>query len=120
MQDGALNGRKIDVSGNLFLSQNSNVGLGQMLNGKSIKTEAGYAGSSPFAFSPPTNYLESRALMGDASVSSFSSVDSNAQHLNEPLLDGGDTSSFGFLAHMPHLTADFATSSGLLSLSLSL
>ncbi|KAL8484279.1 hypothetical protein ACS0TY_026821 [Phlomoides rotata] len=115
--DGPLHSRKIDVSPNLFLSQNSNVGLAQMMNGKSIKTEAGYAGSSPFAFSPPTNYLESRALMGDASVSSFSSVDSNAQHLNEPLLDG-DTSSFGFLAQMPpsfpDLTTDFASSSDLL------
>lgn len=113
VQDGPLHGR----NPNLFLSQNSNVGLAQMMNGKSVKTEAGYAGSSPFAFSPPTNYLESRALMGDASVSSFSSVDSNAQHLNEPPLDG-DTSSFGFLAQIPpsfpDLTTDFATSSDLL------
>lgn len=121
--DGPIHSRKIDVSPNLFLSQNSNVGLSQMMNGKNVKTEAGYAGSSPFAFSPPSNYLESRPLMGDASVSSFSSVDSNAQHLNDTLLDG-DTSSFGFLAQIPQsfpeLAADFTTSSGLISLSLSL
>lgn len=120
--DGSLHSRKIDVSPNLLLSQNSDMGLSQMINGKSVKTEAGYAGSSPFAFSPPSNYLESRPLMGDASVSSFSSVDSNAQHLNDTLLDG-DTSSFGFLSQMPQtfpeLPADFTTSSGLLSLSLS-
>ncbi|KAH6813854.1 hypothetical protein C2S51_022872 [Perilla frutescens var. frutescens] len=115
--DGPVHSRKIDVAPNLLLSQSSDMGLSQMINGKSVKTEAGYAGSSPFTFSPPSNYLESRALMGDASVSSFSSVDSNAQHLNDTLLDG-DTSSFGFLAQIPQsfpeLTADFTTSSDLL------
>ncbi|XP_011089726.1 uncharacterized protein LOC105170595 isoform X2 [Sesamum indicum] len=110
--DGSVHSRKIDVSPNLFLSQNSNVGLAQTMNGKIVKTEGGYAGSSPFDFSPPSNYLESRPLMGDASVSSFSSVDSNAQHLNDTILDG-DTSSFGFLPQIPQsfglsdLTADF-------------
>ncbi|XP_047261690.1 uncharacterized protein LOC124895298, partial [Capsicum annuum] len=46
------------------------------------------------------DYLESRSAMGDASVSSFSSVESNTQPLNEPLLDA-DTTSFGFLGEMP-------------------
>lgn len=83
-----------------------------MIHGKSVKTEAGYAGSSPFAFSPPSNYLESRPLIGGASVSYFSSVDSNAQHLNDTLMDG-DTSAFGFFAHsFPELEA-----SGLISAS---
>ncbi|KAL0418048.1 UNVERIFIED_CONTAM: hypothetical protein Sradi_1218300 [Sesamum radiatum] len=110
--NGSVHSRKIDVSPNLFLSQNSNMGLAQTMNGKIVKTEGGYAGSSPFDFSPPSNYLESRPLMGDASVSSFSSVDSNAQHLNDAILDG-DTSSFGFLPQIPQsfglpdLTADF-------------
>ncbi|KAI3461892.1 hypothetical protein Pfo_018555 [Paulownia fortunei] len=117
--DGSVHSRKIDVSPNLFLSQNSNMGLAQKMNGKIVKTEAGYAGSSPFDFSPPSNYLESRPLMGDASVSSFSSVDSNAQHLNDTLLDG-DASSFGFLAQiqqslsLPEFAADFTSSSDLL------
>ncbi|PHU06224.1 hypothetical protein BC332_27046 [Capsicum chinense] len=54
--------------------------------------------------------------MGDASVSSFSSVESNTQPLNEPLLDD-DTTSFGFLGEMPQsfgfsdLTVDFTNSS---------
>ncbi|PHT97397.1 hypothetical protein BC332_33666 [Capsicum chinense] len=54
--------------------------------------------------------------MGDASVLSFSSVESNTQPLNEPLLDA-DTTSFGFLGEMPQsfgfsdLTADFTNSS---------
>ncbi|KAG6411873.1 hypothetical protein SASPL_124526 [Salvia splendens] len=105
---GAINGpvhtRKIDVSPNLLLSQNSE--LSQMINGKS--------GSSPFAFSPPSNYLESRPLIGDAPMSSFSSVDSNTQHLTNTLMDG-DTSAFGFFApSFPELEADFTTSSDLL------
>ncbi|KAM3271182.1 hypothetical protein P3S67_029385 [Capsicum chacoense] len=37
--------------------------------------------------------------MGDASLSSFSSVESNTQPVNEPLLDA-DTTSFGFLGEM--------------------
>ena len=55
--------------------------------------------------------------MGDAFVLSFSSVESNTQPLNEPLLDA-DTTSFGFLGEMPQnfgfsdLTADFTNSSG--------
>ncbi|XP_042042701.1 uncharacterized protein LOC121787925 isoform X1 [Salvia splendens] len=110
--NGPVHTRKIDVSPNLLLSQNSE--LSQMINGKSVKTEAGYAGSSPFAFSPPSNYLDPRPLIGDAPVSSFSSVDSNAQHLNDTLMEG-DTSAFGFFAHsFPELEADFTTSSDLL------
>ncbi|PHT51486.1 hypothetical protein T459_35577 [Capsicum annuum] len=66
---------------------------------------------------PPNIYLESRSAMGDASVSSFSSVESNTQPLNEPLLDA-DTTSFEFLGEMPQnfgfsdLTANFTNSSG--------
>ncbi|XP_047257952.1 uncharacterized protein LOC124890151, partial [Capsicum annuum] len=65
---------------------------------------------------PPNIYLESRSAMGDASVSSFSSVESNTQPLNEPLLDA-DTTSFEFLGEMPQnfgfsdLTANFTNSS---------
>ncbi|KAG8371760.1 hypothetical protein BUALT_Bualt13G0121800 [Buddleja alternifolia] len=121
--DRPVHSRKIDVSPNMFLSQNSNVGLAQAMNGKIIKTEGGYAagGSSRFDFSPPGNFMESRALMGDASVSSFSSVDSNAQHINDTLLDGGDASTFGFFTqipqsfnNLPELAADFTTSPDLL------
>lgn len=117
--DGSVHSRKIDVPPNLFLTQNTNVELTQTTNDKVVKTEAGFAGCSPFDFGTPGNYFESRPLMGDASVSSFSSVDSNAQHLNGTLLDG-DTSSFGFLEHippsfnLPEMPADFATSSDLL------
>ncbi|KAM3327582.1 hypothetical protein P3S68_033867 [Capsicum galapagoense] len=111
--------RKIDVPLNMFLGQPSNMGLRQTIDGRIIKTEPVYGGNSPFAFGPHGSYLESRSAMGDASVSSFSSVESNTQPLNEPLLDA-DTTSFGFLGEMPQnfgfsdLTADFTNSSDIL------
>ncbi|KAM3321441.1 hypothetical protein P3S67_008643 [Capsicum chacoense] len=76
-------------------------------------------GNSPFAFGPYGSYLESRSAMGNASILSFRSVESNTQPLNEPLLDA-DTTSFGFLGEMPQnfgisdLTADFTNSSDIL------
>ncbi|XP_047260134.1 uncharacterized protein LOC124893047, partial [Capsicum annuum] len=90
--------------------------LRKIIEGRIIKKEPVYGGNSLFAFGPLGNYLESRSAMGDAFVSSFSSVESNTQPLNEPLLDA-DTTSFGFLGEMPQnfgfsdLTADFTNSS---------
>ncbi|KAL3616367.1 hypothetical protein CASFOL_039757 [Castilleja foliolosa] len=118
----SVHNRKIDVSPSMFLSQNPNVGLAHAMNGNinNVKPEVGgYVGSSPFDFGPIRNYVEPRPLMGDPSVSSFSSVGSNAQHINEALLDG-DTSSFGFLAQiqqnlsLPEFGADFTAGSDLL------
>ncbi|PHT96916.1 hypothetical protein BC332_34156 [Capsicum chinense] len=97
----------------------SNMGLRQTIDGRTIKKEPVYGGNSPFAFGPHGSYMESRSAMGDASVSSFRSVESNRQPLNEPLLDA-DTTSFGFLGEMPQnfgfsdLTADFTNSSDIL------
>ncbi|KAK4380752.1 hypothetical protein RND71_002614 [Anisodus tanguticus] len=111
--------RKIDVRPSMFLGQPSNMGIRQSMDGRIIKTEPVYGGNSPFAFGPHGNYLESRSAMGDASVSSFSSVESNTQPLNEPLLDA-DTNSFGFLGEISQnfgfsdLTADFTTGSDIL------
>ncbi|KAM3215699.1 hypothetical protein P3L10_025139 [Capsicum annuum] len=95
------------------------MGLRQTIDERIIKKEPMYGGNSPFAFGPHDNYLESRSAMGDAFVSSFSSVESNTQPLNEPLLDA-DTTSFGFLGEMPQnfgfsdLTTDFTNSSDIL------
>ncbi|PHT29004.1 hypothetical protein CQW23_31455 [Capsicum baccatum] len=52
----------------------SNMGLRQTIDGRIIKKEPIYSGNSPFAFGPHGSYLESRSIMGDASVSSFSSL----------------------------------------------
>lgn len=111
--------RKIDVPPNMFLGSPSNMGMRQTMDGRIIKTEPIYGGNSPFAFGPHGSYLESRSAMRDASVSSFSSAESNAQPLSEPLLDA-DTPPFGFLGELPQnfgfsdLTADFTNSSDIL------
>lgn len=116
--DMSAHSRRIDVPPNILLAQSSNVGMVPGMNGGAIKTEAGYLGSSRFIYGAGGNVLETRAAIGDASVSSYSSVESNSQPLNETLLD--DTSSFGLLGHISRdfslsdLTADFANSSDIL------
>lgn len=132
---------RLDAPQNMLSTQNSNMGLMQGINGgiiksevggmiKSevgrmikpevggvIKSEVGYSSSSPYLFGADNNVLEGRPNIGDASVSHFSTVDSNSQALNDSLLDM-DTSSFGFLGQIPRnfslsdLTADFSQSSG--------
>ncbi|KZV17993.1 hypothetical protein F511_21149 [Dorcoceras hygrometricum] len=108
--------RKFDVTTNAFMSQNSSMVLAPPMNGKIVKTEAGYMGSSPF--DPPSKFLESRPLMCDGSVSSFSPVETNEQHLNGTVLDG-DASPYGLLNQisqtfgLPELATDFNTNSGL-------
>uniref|UniRef100_A0A5B7AU87 Uncharacterized protein n=1 Tax=Davidia involucrata TaxID=16924 RepID=A0A5B7AU87_DAVIN len=116
--DMSAHARRIDVSQNMQLAQSSNVGMIQEANGGVIKSEAGYAGSSPFMFGADGNVMETRPA-GNASVSSFSSVESSSQPLNETLLDA-DMSSFGILGQIPRilslsdLTADFSNSSDIL------
>ncbi|OVA01156.1 Conserved hypothetical protein CHP01589 [Macleaya cordata] len=110
---------RIDVSPNMLPTQNSHMGVIQGVNGIVIKSESGYSNNSPFTFGLDGNVLETRPTIGDASVASFSSVESNSQALNTSLLDT-DTSSFGFLGQIPRnfslsdLTADFSQSSDIL------
>ena len=110
---------RIDAAPNMLSVQSSNMGLLQGMNGGMIKSEAGYSGTSPYMFGTDGNVLEARPSIADASVASFSSVDSSSQALNESILDAG-SSSFGFLSQIPQvfslsdLTADFTQSSGLL------
>ncbi|KAA8517999.1 hypothetical protein F0562_015473 [Nyssa sinensis] len=102
-----------------MLAQSSNVGMKQGANGGVIKTEAGYTGSSPFMFGADGNVLETHPAIVNASVSSFSSVESSLQPLNEKLFDGGITL-FGLLEQIPRnlsisdFTADFSSSSDIL------
>jgi hypothetical protein len=110
---------RIDAPPDMLSMQSSNIGLLQGMNGGMIKSEAGYSGTSPYMFGADGNVLEARPSIADASVASFSSVDSSSQALNDSILDA-DTSSFGFLSQIPQvfslsdLTADFTQSSGLL------
>jgi hypothetical protein len=113
----AARSSRIDAPPNMLSMQSSNIGLLQGMNGGMIKSEAGYSGTSPYMFGADGNVLEARPSIADASVASFSSVESSSQALNESILDA-DTSSFGFLSQIPRnfslsdLTADFTQSSG--------
>ncbi|KAL3518940.1 hypothetical protein ACH5RR_021529 [Cinchona calisaya] len=106
----ASHGRNVDVSANMLLAQSSNRGITNVM-ARGIKSEPGSTGN--LSFGQHNNFLESRSALADASVSSFSSVESNSQPLNETLLDA-DTSSFGFYEQISQhfglsdLIADFA------------
>lgn len=118
--------RMVDAASNMLLTQRSNVGMMQGMNGGIVKPETGYVGNTAFMFSTDGTVLDPRSTARDAAVSSFSSVESNTHPLNDVILDA-DTSSFGFLGQIPRnfslsdLTTDFSSSSGLISkLSISL
>lgn len=117
--DMSIHARRLDSSPNMFFAQNSNLGMVPTVNGGGImKTEPGYGGSSQFIYGANGNVLEARPTMGDPSISSFGSVESNSQNPSETILDPG-TSSFGFLGQIPRnfslsdLTADFSNTGDL-------
>lgn len=109
--------RRNDVPANMILAQNSNVGMMQGMNGGVIKSEADYAGNSPFLFGTNSNVLEAHSAVGDVSLSSYNNAESNTQPVNETILDP-ETTTFGFLGQIPRnfslsdLTNDFPNSSG--------
>lgn len=109
---------RIGAQPNMLSTQNSHISLMQGINGGIIKSEVGYSGNASYMFGADNNVMEARPNVGDSSVAPFSSVDSNSQALNEPLLDA-DNSSYGFLGQIPRnfslsdLTADFSQSSGI-------
>lgn len=111
--------RRIDASSDMLLGQSSDLGMLQCVRGAMIKSEAGYSGNLPFMYGNEANILETHPGITDPSVSSFSSVESDSQPVNETVLDA-DTSSFGFLGQIPRnfslsdLTADFSNSSDIL------
>ncbi|XP_022848079.1 uncharacterized protein LOC111370539 isoform X3 [Olea europaea var. sylvestris] len=107
------------VSDDMQLAQSSNSGTIKGIDGGIIKSEEGYTGDSPFMFGGDSDLLETHNGIGDAPVSSFSSLVSNSQPLNENILEG-DTNMFGFLGQIPRnfsfsdLTADFSNSTDIL------
>lgn len=112
----AAHANRMDVPVSMLSVQSSNMGLMQGINGVMVKSEAGYSGASPYVFGAEGNMLEARPSIVDASVGSFSSVESSSQPLNESILDA-DTSPFGYLSQIPQtfslsdLTADFTQNS---------
>ncbi|XP_059295720.1 uncharacterized protein LOC132049079 isoform X2 [Lycium ferocissimum] len=117
--DVSAHARRNDASSNMLLAQSSNMGMQQGVRGGMIKSESGYSGNLPFLYGTETNILEAHPGITDPSVSSFSSVESDSQPVNETVLDA-DTSSFGFLGQIPRnfslsdLTADFSNGSDIL------
>ncbi|KAJ1404184.1 hypothetical protein SESBI_26781 [Sesbania bispinosa] len=117
--DMSAHGNRINGPPSMLSAHNSNMGLIQGINGGMIKSEPGYSGCSPYMFGTDGNVLEARPTIGDASVTSFTNVESNSHSVNEAVLDP-DTSSFGFLGQIPRnfslsdLTADFSQSSDIL------
>ncbi|CAK9172961.1 unnamed protein product [Ilex paraguariensis] len=119
--DISAHARRIDVPPNVLLAQCSNVGMIQGMNGGMIKSEVGYVGNSQYLFGANGSVLETCPAIGDASCSSFSSIESNLQPLNGTILDA-NVSSIGLLGQIPRnfslsdLAADFSNSSGSLSI----
>ncbi|KAJ4839009.1 hypothetical protein Tsubulata_021468 [Turnera subulata] len=112
----AARANRMDVPANMLSMQSSNMALMQGINGGMVKSEAGYSGGSPYMFGADGNILDARPSIVDASVTSFSSVESSSQPLTESILDA-DTSPFGYLSQIPRnfslsdLTADFTQNS---------
>lgn len=102
-------------------AQSSSMGLIQVINGGMIKSEPGYSGSPSYIFGPDSTVLDACPTIGDGTVTSFTSVNSNSHSMNGALLDL-DISSFGVLGQISRnlslsdLTADFSQSSGMFSL----
>ncbi|KAJ0620057.1 putative angiotensin-converting enzyme 2 [Helianthus annuus] len=107
--------RTNNVPPNMLLGHNSNVGI---TNGVSVKAEPNYMGNSRFMYGTDDNVLEARNTIGDASVSSFSCLESDPHQLNGTLVNDGTL--FGMLGPMPQnfglsdSTPDFTNSSDML------
>ncbi|XP_058107807.1 uncharacterized protein LOC131251223 isoform X2 [Magnolia sinica] len=80
---------RMNIEPNMLLTQNSQMGMLQGMNGMEIKSEPdGYSNTSAFAFSVDNNVLDPHStIRKDTPVASFSSAESNVQPLNEPFLD---------------------------------
>lgn len=108
MQSGPGMSRRDDVSANLLMAHNSNMGVMQGM----IKSESGYVDGSSFMYNPSM-------VEAPVPISSFIGEESNPKPVNEPNVDP-DASSFGFLGQIPRnfslsdLTADFSISSDIL------
>ncbi|MBA0735397.1 hypothetical protein Gogos_019250 [Gossypium gossypioides] len=105
---------RIHAPSAMLSTQNSNLGLMQEINGKMLKSAAGFSGSSAYMFGAESSLLETRPTIEDTA---FNSAEPSTQSLNEPLLDA-DISSFGLLGqiscnfNLSDLAADFSPSSG--------
>ncbi|CAI9759088.1 unnamed protein product [Fraxinus pennsylvanica] len=111
---------RIDISADMPLTQRSNAGIIQGMNGGTMISEASHANDPRLMFGANTNLQQPNTTIGDGSVSSFAGVESNSQALNETFLDH-DMNSFGFLGSrnfsFSDLTAGFSNNTDILSYS---
>lgn len=107
---------RMDLSQSLLLAQNTSMDSLAGINGMTVKSEPSYSNNPVFAFGADGNVLDSRPTIGDTSVTSFSSAESNSQPLTESPLEAD----IGFLGHIPRnfslsdLTAGFSQNSDIL------
>ncbi|XP_047332721.1 uncharacterized protein LOC124936280 isoform X2 [Impatiens glandulifera] len=104
--------RRINTSSNILMAQSSNMGLVQGMNGQIMKQGPGYINGNPCMFGPNGDVLDARHAAGDMPVSSYSSVESHSQPINNTLL-GADAGyeSLGQISRsfsLSDLTADFS------------
>ncbi|XP_057785022.1 uncharacterized protein LOC131002567 [Salvia miltiorrhiza] len=98
--------------------QNSNAGIMQGFNERTIKTEGVYAGNSPVMFVPDNNYAESHNVIRETSISPFNGGESCSQSFNESMLET-EMNSFGVEQMtqnhtLSDLTADYSNSTDIL------
>ncbi|KAL5994641.1 hypothetical protein ACLOJK_024694 [Asimina triloba] len=117
VNDASVRDRSMDLSSNILLSESSDMGMLQAMNGMAIKSEPSYSSSPSFAYGAADgNILESRPTIGEASITPFNSTEPNSQTLNELPFDAH----IGFLGQIPRnfslsdLTADFCQSSDIM------
>lgn len=85
---------RMNFPAHMALHHNSNAGIMQGFNGRTIKTEGAYAGNSPVMFGADNNLLQAHNGVREASISSFNGGESCSQSFNDSMLET-DMNSFG-------------------------
>ncbi|KAH6818718.1 hypothetical protein C2S51_002321 [Perilla frutescens var. frutescens] len=96
---------RMDFPSHMPLVQNSNAGIVQGFNERTIKTEGVYAGHSPVMFGADSHLLEPHNVIREASISPFNGGESCSQSFNESLLET-EMNSFG----VEQMTRNFSLS----------
>ncbi|XP_047329838.1 uncharacterized protein LOC124933476 isoform X2 [Impatiens glandulifera] len=108
--------KRNNISSNMLMTQSSNMGLVQGMNGQKMKSDTGYINGSPCMFGPNGNVLDARHAAGEIQipVSSYSSVESHPQPINNNNTLLGADAAYESLGQIPRnfslsdLTADFS------------
>lgn len=109
-------GGRVEFPTHMPMLQNSNAGIMQGFNGRTIKSESIYAGNSPVMFGPDNNHAEAHNVLSETSISPFNGGESCSQSFNESMLET-EMNSFGVEQmtrnfSLSDLTADYSNSTG--------